>query len=103
MWPFSQQARTRDRIFYSICLLFPSLERIEQYIHIEQEPKPVSGGIPPAYWPATGNLNVENLSARYSLVRHACDGFLVPDITTRMDQKFYIISPSMSSRENALV
>ncbi|KAI0782161.1 multidrug resistance-associated ABC transporter [Abortiporus biennis] len=43
-----------------------SLERINQYLTIEQEPKPTSDGIPPAYWPASGDLRVENLSARYS-------------------------------------
>ncbi|KAJ7797502.1 P-loop containing nucleoside triphosphate hydrolase protein [Mycena olivaceomarginata] len=43
-----------------------SLERIESYLNIEQEPKPTPAGIPPAYWPATGNLSVDNLSAKYS-------------------------------------
>ena len=43
-----------------------SLERINQYLHIEQEPEPKDGGSPPAYWPASGELRVENLSARYS-------------------------------------
>ncbi|KAL7281057.1 hypothetical protein ACG7TL_004359 [Trametes sanguinea] len=43
-----------------------SLERIQQYLSIEQEPKPSSSGIPPAYWPASGDLRVEKLSARYS-------------------------------------
>ncbi|KAL4243444.1 hypothetical protein ABKN59_001093 [Abortiporus biennis] len=43
-----------------------SLERIQQYLVIEQEPKPTPDGVPPAYWPASGNLTVENLSARYS-------------------------------------
>ena len=33
----------------------------------EQEPKPTAAGVPPAYWPASGNLHVENLSARYSV------------------------------------
>ncbi|KAL7284518.1 hypothetical protein ACG7TL_001809 [Trametes sanguinea] len=32
----------------------------------EQEPKPTPEGVPPAYWPASGRLEVENLSARYS-------------------------------------
>ncbi|KAH7929355.1 P-loop containing nucleoside triphosphate hydrolase protein [Leucogyrophana mollusca] len=43
-----------------------SLERIDSYIQIEQEPKPTEGGQPPAYWPASGDLRVEKLSARYS-------------------------------------
>ncbi|KAH9028058.1 hypothetical protein EDB83DRAFT_1910018 [Lactarius deliciosus] len=44
-----------------------SLERIHSYINAEQEPKPTEQGIPPAYWPASGDLRVEKLSARYSL------------------------------------
>ncbi|KIK58410.1 hypothetical protein GYMLUDRAFT_246115 [Collybiopsis luxurians FD-317 M1] len=43
-----------------------SLERIEAYIQIEQEAKPTGQGKPPAYWPASGELQVENLSAKYS-------------------------------------
>ncbi|KAJ7286214.1 hypothetical protein C8J57DRAFT_1446843 [Mycena rebaudengoi] len=43
-----------------------SLERIQGYLTIEQEPKPTTAGIPPAYWPASGKLSVEKLSARYS-------------------------------------
>ncbi|KAJ7456632.1 hypothetical protein FB451DRAFT_1048362 [Mycena latifolia] len=43
-----------------------SLERIRGYVSIEQEPKPTAAGIPPAYWPASGKLSVEKLSARYS-------------------------------------
>ena len=44
-----------------------SLERIQEYDNIEQEPKPTPKGIPPAYWPASGELVVEGLSARYSV------------------------------------
>jgi len=43
-----------------------SLERIQQYLSIEQEPKATTTGVPPAYWPASGALRVEKLSARYS-------------------------------------
>ncbi|KAI0052513.1 P-loop containing nucleoside triphosphate hydrolase protein [Auriscalpium vulgare] len=43
-----------------------SLERILAYIKIEQEPKSTKDGVPPAYWPASGDLRVEKLSARYS-------------------------------------
>ncbi|KAJ7457047.1 P-loop containing nucleoside triphosphate hydrolase protein [Mycena latifolia] len=42
------------------------LERIEAYINIEQEPKWTKSGVPPAAWPTSGELVVENLSARYS-------------------------------------
>lgn len=45
-----------------------SLERIQQYMTIEQEPKPTTEGVPPAYWPASGDLRVEKLTARYSAV-----------------------------------
>ncbi|KAH9939279.1 uncharacterized protein BXZ73DRAFT_99483 [Epithele typhae] len=43
-----------------------SVERIQQYLTIEHEPEPASDGVPPAYWPASGSLRVEKLSARYS-------------------------------------
>jgi ABC-type multidrug transport system fused ATPase/permease subunit len=44
------------------------LERIVQYLGIEQEPKPTQAGVPPAYWPASGEIRAENLSAKYSTV-----------------------------------
>ncbi|KAH8978585.1 hypothetical protein EDB92DRAFT_2119177 [Lactarius akahatsu] len=44
-----------------------SLERMHSYINAEQEPKSTKQGIPPAYWPASGDLRVEKLSACYSL------------------------------------
>ncbi|TDL13954.1 hypothetical protein BD410DRAFT_757430 [Rickenella mellea] len=43
-----------------------SLERIQDYVSIEQEPKSTASGVPPAYWPASGDMRVENLSASYS-------------------------------------
>jgi len=43
-----------------------SLERLQEYMSIEQEPKPTAGGVPPAHWPSSGALHVEKLSARYS-------------------------------------
>ncbi|CAA7262822.1 unnamed protein product [Cyclocybe aegerita] len=43
-----------------------SLERILAYLDIEHEPKPRASGNPPAAWPTSGDLRVENLSARYS-------------------------------------
>ena len=45
-----------------------SLERIRSYVLAEQEPKSTAAGIPPAYWPSSGELYVEGLSARYSPV-----------------------------------
>ena len=43
------------------------MERIQEYGNIEQEPKPTSDGAPPAYLPASGELFVENLFAKYSV------------------------------------
>ncbi|KIJ34155.1 hypothetical protein M422DRAFT_35218 [Sphaerobolus stellatus SS14] len=40
-----------------------SVNRIETYEH---EKKPTADGVPPAYWPSSGSLRVEKLSARYS-------------------------------------
>lgn len=45
-----------------------SLERIKQYLDVEHEPAPTANGVPPAYWPASGDLKVDRLSARYSEV-----------------------------------
>ena len=47
-----------------------SLERIQAYLDIDHEPKPTEAGKPPAAWPKSGDLEVENLSARYSTVRN---------------------------------
>lgn len=44
------------------------MERIQQYLNIEHEPKPSEAGVPPAYWPSSGELRVEGLTARYSQV-----------------------------------
>ncbi|KAL0577586.1 hypothetical protein V5O48_004384, partial [Marasmius crinis-equi] len=44
-----------------------SLERLHAYSTIEQEPKFIPDRRPPAYWPASGNVRVEKLSAKYSL------------------------------------
>ncbi|KAJ7578610.1 P-loop containing nucleoside triphosphate hydrolase protein [Mycena floridula] len=43
-----------------------SLERIQSYVEADQEPKSLEAGKPPAYWPASGELRVEKLSAKYS-------------------------------------
>jgi ABC-type bacteriocin/lantibiotic exporter with double-glycine peptidase domain len=42
------------------------VERIQQYLEIEHEEPASEDGVPPAYWPSSGELRVENLSARYS-------------------------------------
>lgn len=43
------------------------LERIQNYLDIEQEPQATSEGKPPAAWPTSGDLVIEKLSARYSI------------------------------------
>ncbi|KAK7038832.1 hypothetical protein VNI00_010462 [Paramarasmius palmivorus] len=43
-----------------------SMERIARYLEIDQERKPIKEGVPPAYWPSSGDLRVEDLSAKYS-------------------------------------
>ena len=42
------------------------MERIQQYLEIDHEPPRTEDGIPPAYWPSSGDLRVETLTARYS-------------------------------------
>lgn len=44
-----------------------SLERIMSYLSCEKEVAPVPSGVPPAYWPASGDIRIEDLSARYSI------------------------------------
>ena len=48
-----------------------SLERIHAYTVLDQEPKATDDGVPPAYWPSSGELHVENLSAKYSKVGYS--------------------------------
>ncbi|KAG6906812.1 hypothetical protein DXG01_011996 [Tephrocybe rancida] len=43
-----------------------SLQRLQEYMVIEQEPKPTPSGEPPASWPTSGSLEVRNLTARYA-------------------------------------
>ncbi|KAL0059597.1 hypothetical protein AAF712_013648 [Marasmius tenuissimus] len=53
-------------IFNDLQVQANSLERIDGYLKIEREPGASSTGEPPAYWPSSGELKIENLSARYS-------------------------------------
>ncbi|KAL7413558.1 P-loop containing nucleoside triphosphate hydrolase protein [Mrakia frigida] len=43
-----------------------SVERVQDYLVIEREKENAPDGVPPAYWPASGSIKIENLSARYS-------------------------------------
>jgi len=69
-WIFLQRQQVCDAAYISRILSNPSLlhslERIEQYLRIEQEPKPTPSGKPPAYWPASGRLEAKGLCAKYS-------------------------------------
>ena len=59
---------TQGSNIFRLCpLLGNSLERIQGYIDIEQEPKPTPEGKPPAAWPTSGDVVVEKLTARYSV------------------------------------
>ncbi|KZT60640.1 P-loop containing nucleoside triphosphate hydrolase protein [Calocera cornea HHB12733] len=71
---FSYSILTWVRFANMVELTANSLERMRDYLVIDHEPAPVESGKPPAYWPASGALRVENLSARYSK-----DGPLVLD------------------------
>ncbi|KZS96561.1 P-loop containing nucleoside triphosphate hydrolase protein [Sistotremastrum niveocremeum HHB9708] len=44
-----------------------SVERIKDFLEIDHEPQPTEEGKPPAYWPASRELQVEDLFARYSM------------------------------------
>ncbi|EMD41584.1 hypothetical protein CERSUDRAFT_110134 [Gelatoporia subvermispora B] len=63
---FAQMILWWIRIMNELELSGTSLERVLQYINIEHESKSTPDGVPPAYWPASGGLRVEKLSARYS-------------------------------------
>ncbi|KAF8515052.1 ATP-binding cassette transporter [Hysterangium stoloniferum] len=63
---FSDRILECIRVLNKIQVQGNSLERIEAYLNIDQETKPIAHGVPPAYWPASGSLIVENLCARYS-------------------------------------
>ncbi|KAJ7485533.1 P-loop containing nucleoside triphosphate hydrolase protein [Mycena latifolia] len=63
---FSMRILAWVRLWNEVQIQGNSLERIQQYIDIEQETKPTEAGKPPAHWPSSGELIVEKLSARYS-------------------------------------
>ncbi|KZT36414.1 P-loop containing nucleoside triphosphate hydrolase protein [Sistotremastrum suecicum HHB10207 ss-3] len=43
-----------------------SVERIKEFLEIDHEPEPKKDSTPPAYWPSSGDLHVEKVSARYA-------------------------------------
>ncbi|KDR83054.1 hypothetical protein GALMADRAFT_238844 [Galerina marginata CBS 339.88] len=54
------------RVFNEFEVKSNSLERIQGYLDIDHEPPSTEDGKPPAAWPTSGSIVVENLSARYS-------------------------------------
>lgn len=76
-----------------------SVERINSYINIEQELKPTEGGNPPAYWPASGELVVENLTARYSSVSGTVGHRFDCSFSLRMARRSYTTCLSISNQE----
>ncbi|KAJ4482242.1 P-loop containing nucleoside triphosphate hydrolase protein, partial [Lentinula aciculospora] len=63
---FTSLILTWVRLYNATHIEANSLERIQHYLVIDHEAEAVSEGVPPAYWPASGALRVERLSARYS-------------------------------------
>ncbi|VDC00476.1 unnamed protein product [Peniophora sp. CBMAI 1063] len=63
---FSSMILWWARIYHDFEVKGNSLERLEGYVVIEQEPKPVQEKKPAAAWPTSGDLRVEGLSACYS-------------------------------------
>ncbi|KIY72764.1 P-loop containing nucleoside triphosphate hydrolase protein [Cylindrobasidium torrendii FP15055 ss-10] len=63
---FTNSILTWLRQFNAIEIEESSLERITHYIDAEKESKATAGGVPPAYWPSSGTLRIENLSAKYT-------------------------------------
>ncbi|OCB86631.1 P-loop containing nucleoside triphosphate hydrolase protein [Sanghuangporus baumii] len=63
---FSRQILVWVRIYNIVEIQANSLERMLEFMRIDHEPEPSESGKPPAYWPSSGELRVEKLSARYS-------------------------------------
>ncbi|KZT42309.1 P-loop containing nucleoside triphosphate hydrolase protein [Sistotremastrum suecicum HHB10207 ss-3] len=64
---FSFELLVWIRLFNEVEVQGNSLERIQDFLDIDHEPPSTKDASPPAYWPASGELVVENLSAKYSL------------------------------------
>ncbi|KAI5122642.1 hypothetical protein M0805_008726 [Coniferiporia weirii] len=62
---FTRQILIWVRLYNMVEVQANSLERMLEFLRIENEPKPTESGKPPAYWPSSGELRVEKLCARY--------------------------------------
>ncbi|KAJ4482142.1 P-loop containing nucleoside triphosphate hydrolase protein [Lentinula aciculospora] len=73
-WVIAVNGLEAERVFScsndSILSAPHSLERLESYLQIDQEAHLGDGSIPPAHWPSSGELRVENLTAKYSSDGH---------------------------------
>ncbi|KAG8874447.1 hypothetical protein FRB98_008435 [Tulasnella sp. 332] len=64
---FAQASRDLVKVFAQLELDFNSVERIGEYLDVEQEAAAVSVKRPPAYWPSSnGGISVEDLVITYS-------------------------------------
>ena len=59
---FDHYMRQLSRADNALC----SIERIRDFLLIEKEPPPNKQGVPPAYWPSSGNIKADHLCAQYS-------------------------------------
>ncbi|KZS96543.1 hypothetical protein SISNIDRAFT_451288 [Sistotremastrum niveocremeum HHB9708] len=66
LYYFSKQILAWVRMSNDLEVNANSLERVQSFLTIEHEAPPSRDATPPAYWPASGDLNVNGLSARYS-------------------------------------
>lgn len=83
------------------------MERIVAYTEVEQELKPTEQGKPPAAWPTSGEIKVENLTARYSKVSHTtrlpCSLAAGLTVNGRLDPLSYMNCASIFGLANELV
>lgn len=64
---FSDNALWMVRLYAFNEINMNAVERVREYLHIDQEaPAVVPGNRPPKGWPAEGHVSIENLSLRYS-------------------------------------
>ncbi|KAH3901580.1 uncharacterized protein SCDLUD_001343 [Saccharomycodes ludwigii] len=63
---FTDSALWLVRLYSNVEMTMNSVERLKEYMDIEQEPQNKDGFIPPADWPSEGKIDVTDLSLRYA-------------------------------------
>lgn len=64
---FSESALWIVRLYANIEMNMNSVERLQEYLEVEQEPPyEIPETAPPASWPETGSISVKDVSLRYS-------------------------------------